>query len=186
MKIIKKFALTLLIFVLIASSSFLYFRYFSNRIPVFINSDEQNKTSEDELPTVFNVDEVSYVDDPDVGTVTGSGSKNKDASEFLGIFHVDGEKPEDITKIYNRFSINSVIGASVTGMLLGTDKSQSLQLGCLPEKTALFKSLNMEFVSAGFDIKKEIKVGDILFIKCETEMCEPVGTECIIVRFPSN
>jgi len=186
MKIIKKTALVLLLATVIVGSSFLYFRYFFVRIPIFPRGDGETKIATAELPTAFNVDEASFVDDPDVGVVTGSDVKNEVAEEFWNMFHVAAKRPEDISKVYKRYSINAVGKTGITGTLLGTDRSQSLQPECLLAKTALFKSVNMEFVSAGFDVKKEIKIGDTLFIKCGSETCESVSNECVIVRFPSN
>ena len=185
MKVAKKIVLVFLLLVLIVSLGFLYFRYFSSQPLAFLKQDNTEKgISSDKFLPIFNADDTSYVKDPDVGTVTGSSVRNEAASEFWDIFHIADRRPADITKIYKRYGITGVDGKVVKGVMLGAFESQTLQLECSPEKTAMFKSLNMEFVSAGFDISKEIKTGDTLFMKCTSETCESVGSECILIRFP--
>ena len=184
MKVAKKILIVFLLLIFIVSLGFLYFRYFSNQPRVFFRQDNTQKgiTSE-EVPSVFDTEGAPLVKDVDVGVVTGSSERNEVASEFWDIFHVADRQPEDITKVYIRYSIDAVDGEVVRGVRLGASESRILQLKCLPEKTAMFKSLNMEFVSAGFDINKEIKIGDTLFVKCTSETCESVGAECILIRF---
>lgn len=186
MTIVKKIALIFLIIVFIAGLFFLYFRYFPGAFSVWLKQNSTPENINSDTPTVFDASEVSYVGDPDVGTVTGSGDMNEVARKFLGIFHVDSEKPEDITKVYKRYTIKEVSGGVVKVVMLGGDEPQTLSLVCQPEKTALFKSIGMEFVSAGFNVTREIKVGDILFTNCVSERCDEVGPECIIIRFPSD
>lgn len=185
MKVAKKIVLAFLLLVFILSLSFLYFRYFSNLPLAFLKQNNAKKgITSDEFPPIFNPDDTSFVKDPDVGTVTGNGVKNEVASEFWAIFHIADRRPEDISKIYKRYSITASDGKIIEGVLLGASETKILQLECLPEKTAMFKSLNMEFVSSGFDVSKEIKTGDMLFMKCTSETCESVGSECILIRFP--
>ncbi|KKS31810.1 MAG: hypothetical protein UV00_C0006G0036 [candidate division WWE3 bacterium GW2011_GWF1_42_14] len=140
-----------------------------------------NTKSED---SAFEIHESAFVEDPDVGVVSGSSKMNNVAAELEGIFLTSGDKiDENLGKKYDRYVVSSVNGNTVTGALDNFYPPKELLLECVPEKTALFKNLNMEFVSSNFGIAEEIKLGDVLYIaKCVSENCDATGPVCILVR----
>lgn len=140
-----------------------------------ISSDTEQAPFESDTP---------LVKDPDLGAVYGTAEMTPVAYDFYMRFHLPSSAPEPLDKMYRRFKVLSVDGAGVTVRTHDTQEIKNIRLVCDLSETALFKNVNIEFVSAGFDIKQEITAGDMLFAPCVDESCVSVGPKCIILRNP--
>ena len=189
-KILKKVALAIFILSLIVSILFLVSNYLSDAgsLPLKLNNTPSQERGDPDQDTAFSAYTGSYVTDPDLGAVTGTSEKNQTVLEFqewLGkrwVFNENTVEPVDAR--YDFFVITKVNDGDVYARKDGNQEVTQLSLKCSPENTVLFKSFNMEFVSANFEISREIKSGDMLYTKCTSELCGVVGSECILIRRP--
>lgn len=175
--------LTPLTLILIAGLVYLYLKFSNISLTTLLRGGEKVAIVAEKEPSAFGEVPLAYVKDSEIGIVLGEGRYNDVAGNFDAMFHLESARPEDISKIYKRYSISSVDGEVVKGTLLGALDITEFILECDPGQSALFKSRDIRFVSANLDVSKELKVGDALFTKCVTEACESVGPECIIIRF---
>ncbi|KKS29013.1 MAG: hypothetical protein UW13_C0003G0109 [candidate division WWE3 bacterium GW2011_GWA1_43_94] len=190
MKILKKVALVTFLIFLIVGLVFLLFTYFidNGSLSLGLSDLTSQEDNSSDQSTAFSVYTNSYVMDPDLGAVTGTSQKNQAAIEFqewLRKRWVSNENPaEPVDTKYDFFVITGLNNGSVD-VRTGEDQEMgSVSLRCLPEDTALFKSHNMEFVSANFDINREVKLGDTLYTECTSELCEATSSTCVLVRRP--
>ena len=180
----RKFPLSaILALFLVAVLGYLYVKFSDASLIALLKDGEKVATVAEKEPSAFGEAPLGYVKDQEIGVVLGEGRYNEVAGNFDAMFHLESARPEDISKIYERYSISSVDGKVVKGTLLGAFDTTEFILECDPGQSALFKSRDMRFVSANLDIAKELKIGDTLFTKCVTEPCDRVGPECIIIRF---
>lgn len=193
MKILKKIAiLVLLVFLfllILFIGLYFYDKYFAkgqllSSLSKYTSSNQVVSKEQNDAFSIYA--SKSYVMDPDLGTVPGTVEKNEAANEFHQWNHkywVTKEVTlESLDELYDRFIVMEVTDEGLSAIGLKNNESKTLTLKCSPENTALFKSFNMQFVSANFDITGELKPNDELYTKCVSESCEEVGPKCVIVR----
>jgi|GEM_PF-4003642 len=186
---VKMLMVVVLFSLLFYFSTFLYLRYF-NRTSFSLKNKASDQREIFEERTVFSELSNSYVVDTDLGAVPGVSEMNDAAKKLVDIYtswSVEGSAPVSIDDIYDRFIIVTILDSEKIGAkFIKNGEFKTLELRCLANDTALFKSGGMQFVSANFDIVKAMKVGDMLYTKCLANVCGSVGPECIIVRRAKN
>jgi len=175
--------LSVLVLLLVVGIGYLVVKFSGINLTTLPKIGGENVTVDKKVDSVFGEASLSYVRDPEIGLVLGEDRYNETAGNFDALFHLESARSEDISKIYKRYSIVSMDGGVVKGVLLGASDTTEFILECDPGQSALFKSKDMRFVSANMSVAKELKIGDTLFTKCVTEFCDRVGPECIIIRF---
>ncbi len=175
--------LSVLVLLLIVGTGYLIIKFSGVDLTVLLKIGGENVIVDKKVDSVFGEASLSYVRDPEVGLVLGEDRYNETAGKFDALFHLESARSEDISKIYKRYSITSMNGGVVKGVLLGASDTTEFILECNPGQSALFKSKDMRFVSANMNVTEELRIGDTLFTKCVTEVCDRVGPECIIIRF---
>ncbi len=187
MKIFRKLAIGILFLSITCFLILKYSRYLDN--VSYLSKDKlKNQNALHEQETAFSNLDDPYVVDSELGAVLGRAEITETAKKLLYRFWVHTEEsPEPIDEMYDRFVIQEIISnEKVVAKSLKDSRLGTLTLECQRENTALFKSLNMQFVSSDFDIAKEMKIGDMIYTRCLSQACESVGPECIIVRRASN
>ncbi len=139
--------------------------------------------------TIFSSLERSYTLDPDLGAVGGESRTSSTSVEFrewMDKGWSEGKEStmaDDVMNEYTAFFVTEVNDHSVGVKEVKSNEVRDLEIGCLPENSALFKNtFYLYFVASNIEIRDELKTGDWLYTKCPPEDCLSTSSECIIVR----
>ena len=194
MKILKRVVVIIILSLVVGTAALLLVTYTPTDGNLLLGLknmfSQKSDNSNIEKDTSFS-DYADSVVDSDLGVVRGTSEKNSTAAEFqkwlTSRWAADKDPTEPIDTSYDFFAITVVGDNYVEARMNESSEEITLTLQCTPENTALFKSFNMVFVSANFEIIEEIKPGDMLYAKCAPgPSCQAVGPDCLLIRRPAS